>query len=309
MIGEQAEVVRRIFRMYLDEGMGSYSIAVRLTDEGIPTQNGKLVWLQSRVHHILGNAAYTGTWLYGKYRHVSTEDGIRIHDQPEDTWIEIPIPQIIEDETWGRAQALKKQRSRKAKRNTKVLYLLQHLLKCGECGHNFHARATWSSVTVRNGKRYRYDLPSPNRYYMCNGMQSMRLDCRERPNIRAERLEEPIWAEVKRVIQNPGLIVAGIEALEAQEDGSLEKRWPRRSGTCAASSWKRTGPSGCTCRGRSPRPSLTTSAGSSQNGWKAPGPGWTTAAPGRPAELEKRRLLDGWLSHLGDGNRPRALTN
>ena len=96
---EEAEVVRHIFSMYLDEGMGSYSIAVRLTDEGIPTQNGKLVWLQSRVHHILGNSAYTGTWLYGKHRHVSTEDGIRIHDQPKENWIEIPIPQIIDGET------------------------------------------------------------------------------------------------------------------------------------------------------------------------------------------------------------------
>ena len=223
VIEEQAEVVRRIFQMYLDEGMGAYSIAIRLTEEGIPTQNGKPLWLQSRVHHILGNAAYTGTWLYGKYRHVSTEDGIRIHDQPEDNWIEIPIPQVIDDETWDRAQALKKQRSRKAKRNTKVLYLLQHLLKCGECGHNFHARATWTSVTVRNGKKYTYDLPTPNRYYKCNGMQSMRLDCRERPFIRAERLEEPIWTEVKRVIQNPDLIVAGIEALDSQGSGSLEE--------------------------------------------------------------------------------------
>ena len=46
-------------------------------------------------------------------------------------------------------------------------------------------------------------FPTPNRYYMCNGMQSMRLRCREHPYIRAERLEEPIWREVKRVIQNP----------------------------------------------------------------------------------------------------------
>ena len=223
VIEEQAEVVRRIFHMYVDEGMGSYSIAVRLTEEGIPTQTGKLLWLQSRVHHILGNAAYTGTWLYGKFRHVSTEDGMKIYDQPEDTWIEIPIPQVIDDETWERAQARKKQRSRRAKRNTSVLYLLQHLLKCGECGHNFHARATWSSVTVRNGKKYTYDLPTPNRYYKCNGMQSMRLDCRERPFIRAERLEEPIWSEVKRVIQNPDLIVAGIEAVDTQGSGSLEE--------------------------------------------------------------------------------------
>ena len=61
VVEEQAEVVRRIFHMYVHEGMGSPSIAVRLTDEGIPTQTGKLLWLQSRVHHILCNATYAGT--------------------------------------------------------------------------------------------------------------------------------------------------------------------------------------------------------------------------------------------------------
>ena len=223
VIEEQAEVVRRIFHMYVHEGMRAYSIAVRLTDEGIPTQSGKLLWLQSRVHHILGNATYTGTWVYGKYRHLSTEDGMKVYDQPRDTWIEIPVPQIIDDETWARAQVLKKQRSVKAKRNTNVLYLLQHLLKCGECGRNFHARCSRSTTNVRNGKKYRYELPTPSRYYMCNGMQSMRLHCRERPYIRAERLEEPIWSEVKRVIQNPDLIVAGIDTLDSQGSGGLEE--------------------------------------------------------------------------------------
>ncbi len=61
VIEEQAEVVRRIFHMYIHEGMRAYSIAVRLTDEEVPTQTGKLMWLQSRVHHVLGNATYTGT--------------------------------------------------------------------------------------------------------------------------------------------------------------------------------------------------------------------------------------------------------
>ena len=208
--------------MYVHEGLRAYSIAVRLTDEGIPTHSGKLLWLQSRVHHILGNATYTGSWVYGKYRHVSTEDGMKVYDQPRDTWIEIPVPQVIDDETWERAQALKKQRSRKANRNTNVLYLLQHLLKCGECGHNFHARCARTTTNVRNGKKYRYELPTPSRYYKCNGMQSMRLDCRERPYIRAERLEEPIWSEVKRVIQNPDLIVAGIDMLDTQASSGLE---------------------------------------------------------------------------------------
>ncbi len=214
-----AKVVRRIFRMYVHEGIGSHSIAIRLTDEGVLTQTGKRLWHQAGVLHVLGNAAYRGTWVYGRYRHVATEDGVKVHEQPRDKWIEIPIPQVIDDATWDRAQALKKQRSTRSKRNTKVFYLLQHLLKCGECGHRFHAKSTWKTMNVRNGKRYRYEYPSPHRYYKCNGMQSLRLECRERPYIRAEQLEEPIWAEVKRVIRDPGLIVAGIDALDTQEDG------------------------------------------------------------------------------------------
>ena len=223
VVEEQAEVVRRIFDMYVREGMGSHSIAVRLTEEGIPTQTGKPMWRQSYVHHVLANATYMGTWVYGKARHISTEDGRKSYDQPRDTWIEVPIPQLIDEETWERAQGLKNQRSRRAKRNTKVLYLLQNLLKCGECGHNFHSRSTWSSTNVRNGKKYRYDLSTPRRYYMCNGMQSMRLRCRERAYIRAERLEEPVWSEVKRVIQDPDLMVAGIDKFDAQGGGSLKE--------------------------------------------------------------------------------------
>ena len=56
VVEEQAEVVRRIFHMYVHEGMGSPSIAVQMTDEGIPTQTGKLLWRQSYVHYVLANA-------------------------------------------------------------------------------------------------------------------------------------------------------------------------------------------------------------------------------------------------------------
>ena len=62
---------------------------------------------------------------------------------------------------------------------------------------------------------------------MCNGMQRLRLPCREQTYIRAERLEEPIWSEVKRVIQNPDLIVAGIDPLDSRESGGLEEQISR----------------------------------------------------------------------------------
>ena len=208
VIEEQAEVVRRIFQMYVHEGMRAYSIAVRLTDEEIPTQTGKLTWLQSRVHHILGNATYTGSWVYGKYRHVSTEDGMKVYDQPRDTWIEIPVPQVIDDKTWERAQKLKKQRSIKAKRNTKVLYLLQHLLKCGECGRNFHTRASWTTTSVRNGKAYSYELTTPP------------------PLLHVQRHSEPPLALPGEAL-HPGGAVGGAD-MERGEAGTPEPRPDRR---------------------------------------------------------------------------------
>ena len=131
---------------------------------------------------------------------------------------------MIDDETWDRAQALKKRRSTRSKRNTKVLYLLQHLVKCGECGHSFHAKSTWRTTNVRNGKKYRYDLSTfRTATTSATGCIVSVCVCRERPYIRAERLEEPIWSEVKRVIQNPALIVAGIDTLDSEGGGGLEE--------------------------------------------------------------------------------------
>ena len=54
-------------------------------------------------------------------------------------------------------------------------------------------------------------------------MQHFRTGCRKHTMIRAERLEGLVWGEVKKVLESPGLIVAGIESLDTQEDGGLEK--------------------------------------------------------------------------------------
>ena len=45
---EHAEIVRRIFDMYVNEGMGSHSIAVRLTDEGVSTPDRQAVVVSVR---------------------------------------------------------------------------------------------------------------------------------------------------------------------------------------------------------------------------------------------------------------------
>ena len=83
---------------------------------------------------------------------MTTEEGTRIYAQPEETWIEVAVPPLVDEETWERAQQLKKQRLAASKRNTKVFYLLQHLLRCTECGLRFRSKAKWHSTNRHNGK-------------------------------------------------------------------------------------------------------------------------------------------------------------
>ena len=115
VVENAAELVRRIFRMYVHEGMGAPSIAWQLIDEGVPTiQPGKR-WYQANIHRLLANATYKGVWSYGQTRQVLTEQGTKVYQQPRDTWIDIPVAPIVDEETWDRAQKLKKQRLKRSK--------------------------------------------------------------------------------------------------------------------------------------------------------------------------------------------------
>ena len=97
------------------------------------------------------------------------------------------------------------------------------MVKCAECGLYLDGRAVTSNYQNQNGKRYVYKVDPPRRYYRCFGMSAHKLECRRPSFIKAERLEELVWNEVKRMVKPPGLIVAGIEFLNTQEDDGWEK--------------------------------------------------------------------------------------
>ena len=224
VVEHEAEIVRRVYRMCVDEDLGASLIARQLNAEGVPLAKAGKRWYDGTIHRILSNETYKGTWWYGKARYVSTEDGVRVHEQPKDDWLGVPFPPLVDEETWERARVLRRRRFTRAKRNTKVFYLLQHLVRCSECGLLMGCSANTKKAVKRNGKLYKYALDPPRRYYKCYGYQTLRLRCRERPMIRAERLEGLVWDEVKRVLANPDLIVAGIEALNSDDGGPDEER-------------------------------------------------------------------------------------
>ena len=221
---DEAEVVRRIFSMCVRDDLGARVIGQRLMADGVPVANGGKRWWDGQVYRILSNETYKGTWWYGKARYVSTEDGTRVYEKDRETWIPVPFPQIVDEQTWDMAQSLMKKRRTRSYRNTKIFYLLQHLVRCTGCGMLMGCMATRKRTVKRNGKVYKYEMDVPRRYYKCYGVQHFRTGCRKHTMIRAERLEGLVWGEVKKVLESPGLIVAGIESLDTQEDGGLENQ-------------------------------------------------------------------------------------
>ena len=131
----------------------------------------------------------------------------------------MPFRLIVDHETWELTRETKKRRLTRSGRNTKIFYLLQHLVRCAKCGMLIGCRANRRQTTRRRGKSYQYELDTPRRYYSCYGMLTEGLRCRERSHIRAKRLEGLVWGEVKKMLENPALMVASIEAVESQADG------------------------------------------------------------------------------------------
>jgi len=147
---EEAALVQRIFRTYVGDGFSLKQIARQLTDEHVPTchdrrksakrKYGASIWYESAVARILSNTAYVGMVHWGKHER---QQSPRIPDKktawrrtaPE-TWQAIPVPAIIDEALFQRAQARKLRNLQEKPRNKKHEYLLSNgRLRCGECGY------------------------------------------------------------------------------------------------------------------------------------------------------------------------------
>ena len=134
---EKAEIVKRIFRMYLEE-VGAYSIADTFNREGIPSPTG-LQWQMNSILKMLKNPVYIGRVVYGKL----TTNPRRQRDKSEPWFLKNPdpieaeaqFPAIISEEDFERVQALldKRNPNKTGVRALSSDYLLSGLLRC-ECG-------------------------------------------------------------------------------------------------------------------------------------------------------------------------------
>lgn len=160
IVPEEAEVVRLIFRLYL-EGMSISGICRHLENEGILTVTGRKKWNEGTVNKMLSNEKYMGDALLQKTYTADflTKKRLKNNGEVRQYYIKNDHDAIIPQELYYAVQLEKKRRAerhkptvtkraKEKKKGYSSKYILSNLLACGECGQPYR-RLTWT----RNGEK------------------------------------------------------------------------------------------------------------------------------------------------------------
>lgn len=137
---QEAQAVRKIYDLYINDGCGAAKIANILNESGIKTKRN-CRWSQNAVCRILTNELYTGKIVNGKEEVEDFLTGKRaVRDETEWMVTEKPELKIIEPELYEQVQQIMSERNKRFKTDN-VKHSNQHLfstlIKCKECGWSF----------------------------------------------------------------------------------------------------------------------------------------------------------------------------
>ena len=177
LVPEEAVVVRYIYRMYLQEGMGIRLIARRLNEEGLRTRRGGN-WSMVSIRDILRNRVYLGT--YSRF-------GVRVPGSH---------PALVTPDDFKAVQdRLSARRNNYAQRHPSP-FLLAGLVQCGHCGNKMigvSRRQSWRRRSGREGQ-------ASYRYYQCESRTNQSM-C-DYHTQRAKELEEQVRTTLAEAGEN-----------------------------------------------------------------------------------------------------------
>lgn len=208
---EAAEVVRKIFHWFTEEGMSKSKITKRLNELGIPnptaykrqkglkyynpqTHKNDGLWSEKTVCDILLNEMYIGNMVQGKQRVIS----YKIHDRvrtDEKEWyiVENTHDAVIGKETFEKARALHQRDTRVSPKQKKV-YLFSGFLRCADC------KKTMTRKTSKNLV-----------YYSCSTYSRKSKTACTKHTIREDILERAVLLAIQKQI---ALVAALTETIE-----------------------------------------------------------------------------------------------
>jgi site-specific DNA recombinase len=179
VIDAEARVVRQVYEQYTVAGWSIGAITRWLNDQRVATRKPGARWERSMVWAMLRNPAYHGTACFGKTRVATRQRVTRPlrmrgglaardsanHERPREDWIEIPVPALLDEPTFARAQELLHDNKVRARRRTIAPSLVQGLVSCRRCGYALSRTSTRSSARLIH-------------YYRCIGSDAWRASRR-----------------------------------------------------------------------------------------------------------------------------------
>ncbi len=232
IIPKEAAVIREIFRLCNEEGLGITSIAERLNRKQVPTpmqwaraagrlkleqiswRRGSLAgrhlavercrWTAGTVYRILTNPRYYGAYYFNKF------DGTVRKRRDRQEWIAQTIEPIINKETFDTAQLRLKERTNWPERSVKANYLLRGLLFCSDCGQRLHGvtfkaheQLDVHGKPLRNAQGERLKRWKTSIYYRCYGRhQNSQRKCRM-PYLPAQQADQVVWEAIRECVKRP----------------------------------------------------------------------------------------------------------
>lgn len=196
---ETAPWVRQIFEWYAD-GWSYQRIAERLMELGVKSAR-RDHWHKTSIMRIVRNSTYVGRLVLNRWdcegngplRSIPKEKRSRPRTdrpKPQEDWVTIEIPAIIDESLWERAQAAHVNRTRLMQRG---VALLSGLCYCGLCGGRVH-----------------YMGDPKHRYFRCKNRYPHLLDPTDRPaeackwrDLKSHMIDQAIWRRVVAWLQDP----------------------------------------------------------------------------------------------------------
>lgn len=196
---EQAEVVRLIFRLFL-EGRTPHSIASELTRRGIKTPGGKDVWNQQTVRRMLSNEKYKGDALLQKEFTVDFLQKKMKKNEGEvpQYYVEGNHEAIIDPAVFDMVQAELAKRSRGGSRYSGVS-IFSNKIKCADCG-GWYGSKVWHSTD-----RYRKIVYRCNRKYNNEKCQT--------PHVTEEEVKKAFVSAYNQLVTEKREIITNTELI------------------------------------------------------------------------------------------------
>lgn len=185
---DEAEVIRKIYHLIMNEGYGTARVAAYLNEKGIKTKRGTSLWRATSIRAILDNPIYKGVLRFGAER-----------SEPFDHL------KIVDEVTYDRCLAMVKSRARCANATVSPLVtasrsLLTGLLYCAECGSRLCYARNVTKRQLADGK----DVQYVRNQYRCYRKLSAPASCPGQSSYRAEPINEAVENEVRKFLAQIG---------------------------------------------------------------------------------------------------------